>query len=767
MKTRQFTVIGESAQRIDAPAKARGEATYLDDIRLEGMLYGKVLRSKHPHALILGIDTSKAKKLPGVKAVITGADMPHIHGEAIVDEPFLAQDRVRYMGDAVAAVAATDEATAQDALELIKVEYRELPALLDPLEAMKPGALPIHRGLDSYERKSFVNPVKGTNICHYQQFSKGDPENGFQESDYIFEDTFTTQMQQHCSLEPHAAICLVSSGGEITLWCNNDSPYRARRELAEALKLPLNKIRVITPPYIGGNFGGKGGLKAEALAVALALKTKGKPVKLVYSREEEFTASLVRHPSYIKLKTGVKKDGLIIARQASLVLDTGAYAEKGPGVCAVAAKNFLGPYRIPNVKVDAYAVYTNKQVAGACRGFGGCQPAWADESQTDMIAARLGLDPVEIRLLNAYDEGDRHISGQPLFSVSLKENLREAARLLEWGRSSAGKNRGRGLALLEKSGKIPSASAAFIKIEEDATVQLLCSTTEVGQGADTVLCQIVAEELGVSLEKVSRAIPDTAVTPFDTSTTASRSTFHMGNAVLMAARDAKNQVLQMAARMFEVNPEELDIKNNVIFPKKQPDIAVSLEKVLSRRYGPHAQVLGRGFFYHEDHTISGIEPSMVNPYYVHFAQGAEVEVDVETGKVNIVKLVGVHDPGKAINPAICQGQIEGGMVMGMGYALTEQLLFDRGHTLNPSFTDYKIPRALDVPNLVPVLNEKNCEKGPFGSKAIGESTTVGIAPAIANAVFDAVGVRIKDLPLNPEKVYKALKSRKDKGERKE
>lgn len=760
VKTRQFMVVGESALRVDAPAKARGEATFLDDIRLPNMLYGKVLRSKYAHALILSIDTSKAKNLPGVKAVITGADTPYLHGESIVDEPFLDQDRVRYMGDALAAVAAVDERTAHAALELIKVEYQELPAILDPLEAMKPGAVPIHMDLHSYARRPEVNPIKGTNICHYHQFSKGDIEKGFKESDYIFEDTFTTQMQQHCSLEPHAAICLVASNGEITLWCNNDSPYRARRELAEALRLPFNKVRVIVPPYIGGNFGGKGGLKAEAIAVALALKVKCQPVKVVYSREEEFIASLVRHPAIITLKTGVKKDGLIVARQATVVLDTGAYAEKGPSVCTVAAKSFLGPYRISNISIDAYAVYTNKQVAGAFRGYGGCQPAWASESQMDMIASRLGIDPVEIRLRNAYNEGDQHNSGQPLYSVSLKENLREVASLLEWGKGRPRKNQGRGVALLEKIVKIPTASAAFIKLEEDGTVQLLCSTTEVGQGANTVLCQIAAEEIGVPLEMVSRATPDTAVTPFDTSTTASRSTFHMGNAILMAAQDVKRQLLQLAARMFEANPEELNIKNSIIFAKKQPSISMSIEQVLSKRYGFNASILGRGFFYHEDHTIPGIRPDLVNPYYTHFAQGAEVEVDLETGKVNIIKLVGVHDPGKAINPAICYGQIEGGMVMGMGYALMEEILFDQGHTLNPSFGDYKIPGALDVPVLVPVLKEKICEKGPFGAKSLGESITVGIAPAIGNAIYDAVGVRIKDLPICSEKILQALKTKK-------
>lgn len=758
MESGQLTIVGKPSLRLDAPAKARGTATYLDDIDLPSMLYGKVLRSRYPHALILGIDTSRAKRLPGVKAVVTGADMPYLHGEALIDEPFLARDRVRYMGDAVAAVAAEDEATARDALDVIKVRYQELPAILDPLEAMKPGAVPIHAALESYVRKPGTNAIAGTNICHHYQFRAGDVEQGFKASDYVFEDTFTTQMQQHCSLETHAAICQVSPDGEITLWCNNDSPYRARRELAEALKLPLNRIRVICPPYIGGNFGGKGGLKAEAIAAALALKVRGQPVKVVYSREEEFTASLVRHPAVITLKTGVNKDGVMVARKVTLVMDTGAYAEKGPGVCTAAARYSPGPYRIPNVSIDGYAVYTNKQIAGACRGFGGCQPAWAHESQMDIIASRLAIDPVEIRRRNAYRDGDRHYSGQPLYSVSLKETLNEVAGLLDWGKKRGAVNRGRGLALLEKSSKTPSASAAFIKLDEDGGVRVLSSTTEVGQGADTVLCQMAAEELGVPLEMVSRATPDTAVTPFDTSTTSSRSTFYMGHAVLMAARDARQQLLQLAAKIMDADPGDLEIKNGMVYPRRRPGAAMSIRQVLSKSYGANASILGRGFFHYENDTVPGIQPDLVNPYYVHFAQGAEVEIDPETGQIIIIKLVDAHDPGRAINPVNCYGQIEGGLAMGMGFATTEEMVFDRGRTVNPSFIDYKIPRATDVPLLVPALKEKPCDQGPFGAKAIGEGTTVGVAPAIANAIYDAIGVRIKDLPLRPEKILQALRS---------
>ncbi|MBI2911071.1 MAG: molybdopterin-dependent oxidoreductase, partial [Chloroflexi bacterium] len=487
VRTRDFATVGKSVARVDAAVKVRGEAIFLDDIVLPGMLFGKVLRSRFPHARILSIDTTEAEKLPGVKAVVTGMDLPWIHGESLVDEPFLARGKVRYMGEGVAAVAAVDEETAEAALDLIRVEYEALPAIFDPEEAMQPGAPLIHEAISTYAHPPIIEPVPDSNICNRFQLVTGDVEKGFQEADLIFEDTFTTPMQQHCSLEAHGAIAQVDTGGKVTLWATNDSPYRARKELADALKIPLTHVRVIAA-YLGGNFGGKGGLKAEPAAVVLALKVRNRPVKVMFSREEEFTSSLVRHPTVTHMKTGVMKDGRIVARQVTTIWDTGAYAEKGPTVSRLSGMSAAGPYQIPNVKLDGYVVYTNKQVAGAMRGYGGPQVCWAYESQMDTIAARLGMDPLELRLKNCHGEGDVHYTGQQLYSVGLKECLEEAGREIGWGQPATAPYRGRGIACMERGIKTPFASAAFVKVNEDGTVEVLSSTTEVGQGSETILC---------------------------------------------------------------------------------------------------------------------------------------------------------------------------------------------------------------------------------------------------------------------------------------
>jgi len=384
--------------RVDAIEKVTGGATYGDDLRFPNLLYGKALRSKYAHAKILNIDTSKAKKLPGVRAVVTGKDISALGGEALMDYPFLAIDKVRYVGEPIAAVAAVDEEIAEEAINLVEVEYEELPAIFDPLKAIEKNAPLIHEKLSTYRHLPVIHPIENSNICHHVQFIKGDVNKGFDESDFIFEDVFTTQMVQHCAIEPHMAVAQVDPAGGITVWVTNDAPHRLRKDLASALGVPLKKIRVISPPYMGGGFGGKGGLKVETICIALALKTNHRPVKMTLSREEVFTSSLVRHPSIVKLKTGVKKDGRLWAREATVIYDTGAYAEKGPTVTQQGCVAAVGPYKIPHVKVEGYCVYTNKQIAGAYRGYGHPQIAWAHESQMDIIAHKLGIDPVEIRL---------------------------------------------------------------------------------------------------------------------------------------------------------------------------------------------------------------------------------------------------------------------------------------------------------------------------------------------------------------------------------
>jgi len=756
----RLAYIGKSPDRLDAKSKVTGRAVFIEDIQMRGMLHGKVLRSPHPHARILSIDTSRAEKLPGVVGVATGDDIPFLHGESLHDDAFLARGKVRYAGEGVAAVAAVDEATAEAALELIDVAYEELAAVFDPIEASKPDAPIIHEALATYKHAPGINPVAGTNVCNHFQLRKGDVNKGFEAADHIFEDTFTTPMHHHCFIETHGSICLVDDDNTITLWTNNDSPYRCRAEISAALKLPLNKVRIVSAPYIGGNFGGKGGLKGEACAIALAWKVRNRPVRIVYTRQEEFCSSSGRHPAVIHLKTGVTRDGQILAREVKMYWATGAYAGKGPTICRFGGVSGAGPYQIPHVSIDGYCVYTNRQIACAMRGYSGPQGAWAYESHMDIIARKLGLDPLEFRLRHVYTNGDIHTSGQEIYSEGLKECLETVGRKMKWDQPSSAVNRGRGIACMERAIKTPFGSAAFVKINEDGTVEISSSTTEVGQGSETVLCQIAAETLGVALETVSKAAPDTAFTPFDASTTSSRSTFHMGNAVATAAADARAQVLALAAEQMGVDAEDLTIEAGTIYVPGIPDRKRTISEVLRSRYGASATVLGRGYYYPRT-EVPGEYFSTHMIFWLLGAHGVEVEVNRETGEVKILKVYAAHDIGRAIHPDNCEAQIQGGIGMGLGSAMLEGYQYLEGDVLNPSFLHYKIPTAMEMVEIEAVLVEERHRDGPFGAKGVGETSNVPLPPAIANAVYDAVGVRIRDLPITPEKVLRALRKKSE------
>ncbi|MFQ6078130.1 MAG: xanthine dehydrogenase family protein molybdopterin-binding subunit [Thermodesulfobacteriota bacterium] len=756
-------VVGQPVRRVDAIEKVTGRAIYGDDLKFSNMLYGKALRSPYAHARILNINATRAQRLPGVKALVTGKEIPVLGGEALKDYPFLALDKVRYVGEPVVAVAAVDEDVAGEALDLIEVEYEELPALLDPLKAMEPNAPLIHEKLHTYEHIPIVKPVGNSNICHHLQFIKGDVDKAFEESDLVFEDTFTTQMVQHGAIEPHMAVAQADPGGRISVWVTNDAPHRLRKDLAATLEVPLTKIRVVSPPYMGGGFGAKGGLKVETLCIALALKTDDRPVKMVLTREEVFTSSLVRHPSVVRLKTGVKKDGLIRAREAIAIYDTGAYAEKGPTVCQQGCVAAVGPYNISHVKVDGYCVYTNKPIAGAYRGYGHPQVAWAHESQMDIIAHKLGIDPVAIRLKNAVEEGDTSPTGQQiLHSVGLKECIKKVVQNVDWNKPNK-KNRGKGSACGYKNTKTPSGASAIVKVSQDGSVELLTSTVEIGQGAKTILSQMVAEELCVSLETITVAAPDTDVTPYDASTTSSRSTFHMGNAVRKAAKDAREQLFEIASEMFGVGIEDLWAEKGKIYSQGNPKAGLSFAEVIKNQYGAGLDIIGKGSYYPLAEDGGGGMWSAPSVFWMYGADCVEVEVDSETGQVKTLRAIGAHDVGKAINPVTCEGQIEGGMVHGIGPTLFEEMMVgERGDVLNASFADYKMPTSLDIPEVTSLIVEAAHREGPWGAKGIGEMTTVPTAPAIANAIYDAIGVRIKDLPLTPDKILKALRGKQSK-----
>lgn len=753
-----FSVVGRSVPQLDAVAKATGGAKYTADLKIPGMLYAKVLRSPLPHARILKIDIGEAERLPGVKAVICHKNVPRVAYNSYYREPideerlpadeYIFDEKVRYVGDKVAALAATSLDIAEEALELIQVEYEELPFVLDPLEALKPDAPRIHE-----VENNLVKEVK---------WDVGNIEEGFAEADYIFENTYRTQMQQHVPLEPHCCIAEFDINGELHIISSTQGTFNVRVLLGKILNMPLSKIRV-TRPHIGGAFGGKNDLFDEILCALLAMKAK-RPVRLVNTREEEFSSTRVRHCHIIDLKYGVKKDGTLVARQMKAILNTGAYTAAGGKVTLTTGHRWIMLYRTPHVRYEGKCIYCNTPVASAMRGFGTPQQSFATESMIDEIAEKLGIDPVEIRLKNHRRLGDFDpISKITLGSVGIPECLKKGAEAMGWTKKrkvEKGKGRyrrGVGVALgTHNTGVKPfvnELSSAFIKVNEDGSINLLTGVVDLGQGSDTVLAQIAAEVLGVSVEDISVVDPgDTGSTPYDMGTHSSRQTYLGGMAVKMAAEEAKSQLLDEAAKRLETRPEDLEMKDRKIFVKGSPSASISLADVavgLIHGQVTH-QVMGRGSF-------SPI--TNAPPFEVHFA---EVEVDTVTGAVKVIKFVAAHDLGKVINPLLSEGQVHGGVHMGIGYAFWEGLQIDpkTGHYLNPNLIDYKVASAVDMPPIDIILVESHEPTGPYGAKGLGEPAMVPTAAAIANAIYDAIGIRFRQLPITRQKVLEAMRKQK-------
>lgn len=766
----ELKVVGKPVTRVDANEKVTGEAVYGYDLVLANMLYGKTLFSPKAHARIKKINTEKARSLPGVVAVVTGEDAPWTHGESIKDKPFLAQGKVRYIGEPVAAVAAEDEDTAQSAVKLIEVEYEDLPVYVDPEEACKPGVVAIHEDFASYRKAEFVVPGGHPNIAEHFKLRTGDIAQGFEESDLVVEERYFVPMIQHAAMEPHSAHAQFDKeSGRLTIWVANDAPFRALHEITEALGMPKEKIRLINPLQ-GGGFGSKGGLKVEPIAVALAFHTGGRPVRVKFNREETFISTLTRHEAVVYCKTGVKKDGTLKAREMTIYWGAGAYAEKSPTVCIRGSLPAPGPYRIPHVKVDGYAVYTNKPVAGSYRGYGIPQGAWAGEQQMDEIAKRLGMDAVDIRMKNIFVEGDTSYWGEKLHAVGLKETLTKATEAIEWGKkpqqSRAGVKTGKGFACIQKPTRSPTTSAAGVMVNTRGEVTVLAGTVEIGQGCNTILSQVAAEELKVPMEKVHMHPLDTDVIPYDASTTSSRSTYHMGNAVRRASIHAREQIMEAASPMLEAKTEDLDCVDGKIFLKDHPQMALTLGEVVRRKFGPEGVVRGDGSYTYEigkDLDLETGHSDHASAFYMYATQAAEVEVDEESGRVRILRMSAAHDVGKAINPLNCVAQIEGGVVMGIGSALHEEMVIDEsGKVRNPSFLDYHLVTSLDTPELISIIVECAEPEGPYGAKGLGEPGLAPTPAAIGNAVADALGVRVYDLPLKPENVYWALQKKNKK-----
>jgi CO/xanthine dehydrogenase Mo-binding subunit len=763
--------IGKTFRRLDYETKVTGQAQYLADMNVPGMCHGKILRSPLPHARIGKIDPSKALRVPGVVAVITRDDILHdqgiepYYGPVFKDQTIVAVEKVRHVGDPVAAVAALSADAAEEALRLIEVEYEELPAVLNIQDAIKQNPTLVHETVripeSGFADLAELKPVEGTNVCTHFKLNRGDIQKGFAQADHIFEDVFTLPATQHSFLETHACIAAVEPSGRITVWATTQNPFVVRTQLANIFKLPVSKVRVIVP-YLGGGYGGKVYPKIEPITVALAQKAR-RPVRVVLSREEVFF-TITKHAAVIRMKTGVKKDGTLIARECEIHLDTGAYAEIGPRVAKKSGYTAAGPYRIPNLKIDSYSVYTNKPPAGAFRGFGVSQSAWAVESQMDIIAAALKMDPLEIRLKNGYDEGDKFVTEETLRAIGLKECLDEVAKSIGWDsnkfksssvQDSKSENirRGKGLACMIKATITPSISSAVVKLNEDASLSIYAGTVEMGQGSETVLAQIAGKELGILLEKIQVLGVDTDVVPYDLTTSSSRSTFHMGKAVQLAARDILRQLKEIVVKEYNVPEDKVSFADGKI---RLPESQVDYAEVMFKRFGMQGGTLvGEGQV--KTSTKDEFGEKSTSAFWFLAAGAAEVEVDSETGKIKLIKYATAVDVGKAINPLGCRQQLSGAAITGIGQALFEEIAYDNGQLINPNLVDYVLPSLSDMPSIIdPICVEVPDRNGPFGAKGIGESALIPVAPAVANAIFDAVGVRIKDLPIKAEKIYLAL-----------
>ncbi len=761
MSKKTMSPVGKSVPRIDGRQKASGEAKYAFDLKLPNMLVGKMLRSPHAHAKILKIDISKAEKLKGVRAVITAQDTHKIKFGSneyffpyTVDQFPLEDEKVRYIGDEIAAVAAVDEETAEKALSLIKVKYEVLPAVFEAQEAMKPGSPAIH---DVMNNIGVMMPVRF-----------GDADKALKESDYVHEDVFVLPSQAHCALEPHVSVGQYEvSTNSITLWTSTQAPFKVREALAKTLKMEAADIRVIKLA-VGGGFGGKlEMLPMDFSACLLSKKSGGLPVKIICNREEEFSFTRRKHPMIYKLKSGVKKDGTLMAITGEVIVDGGAYCSYGPTVLAASMMRIFMVYKIKNINMIGFRVYTNNPICGAIRGFGGVQSGFAFESHMNMLAEGIGMDPAEFRLKNATDPDSVTINKMILSSNGLKECIKKGISASDWKNKHGklkGKARGIGIAVAadvmgSKMYKSHESAGSVIKVEEDGSVYLFTGAADTGQGSDTALSQIAAQELGVSYERIRIKAADTQITPFDTGSFASRVTFISGNATKNAALDAKNQILDIVAKELKIDKDTLDIKDEQVVQKDKDSPLMTFDKAVelcySFNYG-HL-IIGRGNYNPKTTPIDfRTGEGNVSGSYGFEAQIAEVEVDKKTGQCKVLKMYDVHDIGYPINPDSVHGQIEGSIMMGIGYTFHENLRFKDGRVLNPSFSKYRIPRSVDTVAIESIFVETNDPQGPFGAKGMGEASLLPTAAAIANAIYDAVGVRIKELPITPEKILKGL-----------
>jgi CO/xanthine dehydrogenase Mo-binding subunit len=765
--------IGENVPRIDARQKVTGAAVFADDIQFgDSLLHARIKRSPHPHALIRKIDTARARALPGVKAVVTGEDFPGHIGLYLQDRYIFCRDRVRYVGDPVAGVAAISPEIAQKALDLIDVDYEVLEPVLDPELGTRPTAALLHPDLGQYAVANFIFPKPGTNISNHFKIRRGDVDSSWSQCAAIVERKYRIPHIQHVPIEPHIAVARADESGEITLWGSSQSPFAQRNLIAQSMGISQSRMRVIAP-LVGGGFGSKAGVSMEALVVAIATKVRGRPVKLLLTREEEFYTAFVRQGLVAHFKMGCDAKGRLLAMENVFYWDGGAYTEYGVNVTRAAGYSSSGPYEVPNIKTDSYCVYTNHPVGGPMRGFGMPEMHAGLEQCIDELAHQLGMDAVEFRRLNCLKSGSTLPTGSKMHPTGLPICIEKAAEAIGWGKksppSAPNKRRGKGLALMWKAPAMPpnAGSSAWVELAEDGTVTVGVGGQELGQGVFTVAAQMAAAALGVSYESVRIAMPvDTRYSPYEWQTVASRLTWSMGNAIVNAAKDAKRQILGTVAEAWGETPEDLEIVQGVVISyKSEKEIPLKnlaiygLPKPNDQgwRGGP---VIGRGNFMPTYVTGLDAETGQGERAVVHFTTGAqavELEVDLDTGRIEILRGVSAFDVGKAINPGQVEAQMEGGFVQGMSSALFESLNLKDGVVRSPSFVDYRIATTADAPkDLQAFIVEVAQDDGPWGARGIGEHSMVPTIPAIANAIYDAVGVRLEGPPFTAEKVYLAM-----------
>jgi len=744
----KLKVVGRPMGRIEGAEKVGGKTLYTADIQLPGMIWGKCLRSPHAHARIVRVNTDKAKKVKGVVAVLTGEDLAPLRvGLSLQDIPVLAQGKVRFAGEKVAAVAAKDLSAAEEALSLIEIDYEELPAVFDPRKAMEPGASLVHEELPSY--KGFHRPPETIpNVFAIQNWSAGDPAAGFKEADLILEQTFHTQLAHQAYLEPHAAVVSVDGSDRIEIWASCKAPFRLKEQLAKQLNLPKEHIRVHIVA-VGGDFGGKGSLMDIPICYQLA-KATGCPVKMVMTYAEELTAGDPRHPSLVRLKSGVKRDGTLVAREAEVIFNSGAYAAFKPGEIPNlgGATHATGVYRIANYVIRSYGVYTNNIPCGYYRAPGQPQVVFAVESHTDRVAKELGMDPLAFRLKNLFKDGDKLPGGRGVEKVRCRETLEAAAKKAGWGKPRAGKNIGHGIGVSFRHVGGSGEANAEISVSTDGKVTILTAVPDTGTGTHTLLRQIAAEVLTIPPSDIRAEIGDTETFDTDAAPGGSKITSMSGQAVLEAAQEMRERMRSVAASLLGCGANEVKLEKGRFIAERGAKKALSFAAVAGHAAKEKGNLRIRKTFQMKSRS----------PIAAFVVQVAEVEVDRETGHLRVRRIVTAHDVGTVINPLTHQGQIDGGVIQGLGYATMEEVVTESGKVVTASLGDYRIPCARDLPPLQTVLVEDPAGPGPFAAKQIGENGIIATAAAIANALDDAVGVRIYDLPLTAEKIYFALKS---------